>query len=84
MFMLLYGFALFGQAWVIVAILPTTRGDNLLTILFQIITFGLGQIYNNGVPSRGVVNVMSLLPNVAMDQLVKQLVFYNFQTGDGL
>jgi len=78
MFLLLYGFALFGQAWIIVAILPTTRGANLLVLLFQIITFSLGQIFNNGIPNRAVVYTLSLLPNVAMGQTVKQLIFYNF------
>lgn len=34
LFLFLYGFALFGQAWIIVAILPTTRGANLLVLLF--------------------------------------------------
>lgn len=67
LFLFLYGFALFGQAWIIVAILPTTRGANLLTILFQIITFGFGQMYNNGIPPKGPVWALSILPNVAMD-----------------
>lgn len=83
-FLLLYGFALFGQAWIIVAMLPTTRGANLLVLLFQIITFSLGQTFNNGIPNKTMIYFLSILPNVTMDQLIKQLIFYNFQTGDGL
>lgn len=84
LFLFFYGFALFGQAWIIVAILPTTRGANLLVLLFQIITFSLGQTFTNAIPDPHVINALSFLPNVALTQIVKQLIFYNFQTGDGL
>lgn len=84
LFLVLYSFALFGQAWVIVAILPTPRGAILLVILFQILSFSLGQTFNNAIPPQGLVFGLSFLPNIAMGQIIKQLLFYNFQTGDGL
>jgi high-affinity Fe2+/Pb2+ permease len=34
LFLILYAFSLFGQAWVFVALLPTTRGVILLVILW--------------------------------------------------
>lgn len=66
LFLVLYSFALFGQAWVIVAILPTPRGAILLVLLFQLLSFNLGQAFNNDVPAQAVVYALSLLPNIAM------------------
>ena len=84
MFVFSYGLTIFGSAWIIVALIPSPTGSTLLAILYHLISFYIGAAINTSIQSSTTLYVLSLFPNIAMSQVVKQIFFYQNLTNDGL
>ena len=83
-FCLVYGMTLYGQAFMITAFLPNKRSSAVAATLFHIISFYLSfLIWDPATPS-WVQYSMSLMPNIAMNQCVKQIFWYNLRSINGL
>mmetsp|Transcript_30475 Transcript_30475/g.46694 ORF Transcript_30475/g.46694 Transcript_30475/m.46694 type:complete len:240 (+) Transcript_30475:862-1581(+) len=83
-FCMLYSITLYGWAFCIVAFLPTKRSSGIAATLFHIITFYLSYILQDPLTPSSLQYGMSVLPNICMNQLIKQVFFYNFNTSSGL
>jgi hypothetical protein len=83
-FAFLYQLSLFGWAFAIVAFLPTKRSSSIAATLFHVISYYL--VFTIADPSTpaSVQYGLSVLPNICMGQIVKQIFFYNLNTRDGL
>jgi len=79
-FCMLYSLTLYGWAFCIVSFLPTKRSSGIAATLFHIISYYLCFILQDPLTPSGLQYGMSVLPNVCMNQLVKQIFFYNFNT----
>lgn len=80
----IYQISVFGLCWVFVALLPNTRGITMLSILFQIMTmFFAVQVASQYSPP-SLLHGLSILPNVPLAQIIKQMFFWNFFNGEGL
>jgi ATP-binding cassette subfamily A (ABC1) protein 3 len=84
LFASLYSITLYGEAFLVVSILPTKRSSGISVSLFHIISFYLAQLIADPNTASSTQYLMSLLPNVCMNQIIKQLFFFNFNTKEGL
>jgi ATP-binding cassette, subfamily A (ABC1), member 3 len=80
----LYGMCMYGQAFFIVAFLPSKRSSGIAATLFHIITFYMVFILQDPATPSTALYSFSLLPNICMVELIKQIFFYNYNTRDGL
>ena len=83
-FCMLYSLTLYGWAFTIVAFLPTKRTSGIAATLFHMISYFMSSILQDPKTPSGLQYGMSVLPNICMNQLVKQIFFYNYQTAKGL
>mmetsp|Transcript_270 Transcript_270/g.475 ORF Transcript_270/g.475 Transcript_270/m.475 type:complete len:855 (-) Transcript_270:2340-4904(-) len=83
-FSVFYSLTLYGWAFTIVAFLPTKRSSGIAATLLHIISFYLCYIIQDANTPSGIQYAMSLLPNVCMNQILKQVFFFSFSTLDGL
>jgi ATP-binding cassette subfamily A (ABC1) protein 3 len=83
-FNILYSMTLYGWAFTIVAFLPTKRSSSIAATLFHIISFYLSFLLKDPNTDSGLQYGMSIFPNVCMNQIVKQIFFYNYNTDKGL
>ena len=81
-FCVMYSSTLFGQSFLIVSFLP--RSSGIAATLFHFITYYLSFILQDPLTPSGLQYGMSIFPNVCMNQCIKQIFFYNFNTSDGL
>lgn len=83
-FCLLYSLTLYGWAFAIVSFLPNKRSSGIAATLLHVISYYLVfTIADPSTPS-SVQYGLSILPNVCMAQIVKQVFFYNLNTREGL
>ena len=83
-FSLFYGLTLYGWAFSIVSFLPTKRSSGIAATLLHVISFYLSFLIMDPSTPSGAQYSMSILPNVCMNQIVKQIFFYDLNTRDGL
>jgi len=81
---MIYSLNLYGWAFCIVSFLPTKRSSGIAATLLHIISYYLCFTINDPSVPASTQYAMSILPNVCMNQLTKQIFFYNFQTEVGL
>lgn len=74
---------LYGEAFFIVSLLPNSRSSGLTVSLFHLITFYSSQLLATSTNS-ALKYSMSLLPNVCLNQMMQIIIFYNFNTTEGL
>ena len=73
----------FGIAFAIVAILPTKRSSSVASTLFHFITFFITfTLWDRSTPA-SIQYGLSILPNVAMNQCIKQIFWFNLSTSRG-
>ena len=84
LFCFLYALTLFGWAFSIVAFLPTKRSSGIAATLFHIISYYMIFIIADPSTPSSAQFGMSILPNICMGQIVKQIFFYNLNTKEGL
>jgi hypothetical protein len=77
-FCMVYSLTLYGWAFCIVAFLPTKRTSGIAATLFHILSYFLTAILQDPNTSGGLQYGMSILPNVCMNQMIKQIFFYNY------
>lgn len=82
--LMLYSFTIYGLCWIFVAFLPNTRGVTMISMLFQILTMFVGIQIQQQFASSALLNGLSFIPNIAMGQILKQLVFWNYNSANGL
>lgn len=83
-FCLLYSLTLYGWAFTIVAFLPTKRTSGIAATLFHMISYFMSSLLQDPNTSSSLQYGMSVLPNICMNQMVKQIFFYNYNTLTGL
>lgn len=83
-FTLLYALSYFGWAFILVSFLPTPRSAGLAAVLWAIISNDLAYLLKDPSTSSSLQYGLSVLPNVCMNQVIKQIFFYNFFTREGL
>lgn len=69
-FLMLYSFSIFGSAWIMVAILPSTTGAIILAIVWHFLTFNVSQTFQTGNPSASLLYSLSFFSNIAMGQVM--------------
>jgi hypothetical protein len=83
-FCLMYSLTLYGTAFFIVAFIPQKRSSGIAATLWHIVSYYLiFTIADSSTPS-SVQYALSILPNICMGQIVKQIFFYNYSTASGL
>ena len=83
-FCMLYSMTLYGWAFTIVSFLPTKRTSGIAATLFHVISFYLCFLIQDPLTPPAVQYGMSIFPNICMNQIVKQIFFYNYSTAEGL
>lgn len=83
-FCMLYSLTLFGWAFTIVAFLPTKRTSGIAATLFHVISYYLVFIIQDPSTPSGLQYGLSIFPNICMNQIIKQIFFYNYSTAEGL
>ena len=83
-FSCLYSFTMYGVAFFIVAILPTRRSSVIAASLYHFITYCFTKLMQDPATPSHTQYILSLFPNVCMNQCVKLIFFYNFNTTSGL
>jgi hypothetical protein len=83
-FCMSYALTLYGWAFCIVSFLPTKRSSGIAATLFHIISYYMVFIIADPSTPTVVQYCFSILPNVCMAQMVKQIFFYNLNTASGL
>ena len=84
LFCFLYGVTLYGISFTVVSFLPNKRSSSIAATLLHVISYYLVFIIADpGTPGAAQYG-LSILPNVAMAQIVKQVFFYNLNTREGL
>ena len=66
----IYSMTLYGEAFLIVAFLPTKRSSGITVGLFHLITFYLSQLIADPNTPSATQYLLSLLPNVCMNQMM--------------
>lgn len=84
LFSCMYSLTLYGVAFFIVAILPTRRSSVIAASLYHFITYLLTKLMQDPATPSSTQYILSIFPNVCMNQCVKLIFFYNFNTSSGL
>ena len=71
LFNIIYSMSLFGQAWLIVAFIPTKKSSGIAATLFHIITYYLHFVIRDPSTPSGLLYGMSILPNICLQNLCK-------------
>ena len=79
-FCMLYCFNLLAWSFIIVSVLPTKRSSGIAVVLFSFISYYISFVISDPSAPSGLQYGLSVLPNICMNQIVKQIFFYNFQT----
>ncbi len=82
-FNVLYSTSLFGVALIIVAFLPNKRSSSVAATLFHIISYYASLSVWDPSASTAIQYGLSLLPNICMNQCVKQFFIYNINVYGG-
>lgn len=82
-FCMLYSMTLYGWAFTIVSFLPTKRTSGIAATLFHVISFYLCFLITDPL-TPPAVQYAFISPNICMNQIVKQIFFYNYNTKEGL
>ena len=83
-FNLVYSMSLYGQSFFIVAFIPTKKSSGIAATLFHMLTYYIVFIIRDPSTSSGIQYGLSFLPNICMNQIIKQVFFFNFNTSTGL
>ena len=83
-FCVLYSLSFFGWSFIIVAFLPTQRSSGIAAVLIAILTNSMSALLMDPSTSANMQYGLSILPNVCLGQILKQIFFYNYQTAEGL
>lgn len=78
LFNMTYSMTLYGWAFCIVSFLPTKRSSAIAATLLHIISYYLCFTINDPSVPATTQYLMSILPNVCMNQMIKQVFFFNF------
>jgi len=83
-FFFIYSMTFFGWAFLIVAFLPTPRSSGIAAVLIAIISYNMMAILRDPTTPANVQYGMSILPNVCMALILRQIFFYNYFTAEGM
>lgn len=84
LFTLMYSLTLYGEAFTIVAFLPSKKSSSIAATLFHIVSYYLVFAIADPATPASVQYALSIFPNICMGQCIKQIFFYNYQTRDGI
>jgi len=84
LFSFLYSLSFFGQSFICVAFMPNQKSSGLIIVLTQFLIYFLSSILADPGSGKIIQYCLSVVPNVCMVQMMKQVFFFNNQTDVGL
>ena len=76
-FCILYSMSIFGQAFAIVAFLPTKRSSGIAASMYHVISYYLVLTIQDPSTPAALKYGLGVLPNVAMGEIIRVIYFYN-------